>query len=108
MRYKKIILRLRVSKENLYDLGLDLSIIIGWIEIIFWPDRFENKCNEFFYIFVFGVVISFFSIIPIYYEYDVRKEKAFRAYLLGGDSWQFFYNIHTIFYHYNFKNNRYI
>jgi hypothetical protein len=83
MRYKKIISRLRVSKENLYDWGLYLSIIIGWIEIIFWPDRFENKCNEFFYIFVFGVVVSFFSIIPIYYEYDIRKEKAFRAYLLG-------------------------
>jgi hypothetical protein len=83
LRYKKIILRLRVSKENLYDLGLYLSIIFGWIGYIFWPEHFENRCNEFLYIFVFGVVISFFSIIPIYYEYDVRKEKAFKSYLPG-------------------------
>jgi hypothetical protein len=75
-----------IDKEKLHIFFSYFSIFLLGIAYLFSPDEivFTDDCSKKFYEFILVCLISFSSIIPIYYEFDVRGKKAFRAYLPGG------------------------
>jgi len=77
----------RFNKEKLHLFFSYLTII--WTGVVFYvipSDKFafSCKCNMMLYEFITIGLIAFFSIIPIYFEFDVRGKEAFRAYIPGG------------------------
>lgn len=83
----KSLIKSRFNKEKLHLFFSYLTII--WTGVVFYiipSDKFafSCKCNMMLYEFIMIGLIAFFSIIPLYFEFDVRGKEAFRAYIPGG------------------------
>lgn len=77
----------RINKKKLHLFFSYLTIIgTGIVAYFISSDKFtfSCKCDKILYEFISVGLLSFFSIIPIYLEFDVRGKKAFRAYIPGG------------------------
>jgi hypothetical protein len=85
--------------------GLFLSILIAYLFVKFEPSKYNSLCHEYFYWFICYQILSFFSIISLYYEIEARGKYAFTGRFgapTGGIVlWFFIFNfISTIYYLY--------